>query len=369
MMARQWTPPEPLPGEDPDGKSGDFWDADERLRTVRDWARARRVAPYALLAEILAQVACRIPPHVQLPPAIGGPGSLNSISALVARSGIGKGAAQSAARSSVAWPSTPDAPTVVPLGTGEGIPATYAVSQRDKDTGDYDLTWLRWSAMFVAREVDKFAALAARKGGTLVGTLREAWSGEDIGFGNASADRRLILPAHSYRAVMTIGVQPGRAGALLDDEDGGTPQRIWWVPAADPDIPDRRPEQPAPIRWEPPEGLRLALSTIEAATLDRLDVIDPAGFPVWKGALDEIDAAAVARHRGEVSALDGHALQCREKIAAHLGLFLGHFGVTENDWQLAGHLMRVSDSTRAGISDVLRQAGEEPGSRQGYLAC
>lgn len=103
----------------------------------------------------------------------------------------------------------------------------------------------------------------------------------------------------------------------------------------------------------------MALSTVEAVRLDRLHLIEPAEFPVWQGALDEIDAAAVARHRGEGSALDGHALQCREKIAAHLGLFLGHFGVTEDDWQLAGHLMRVSDSTRAGISDVLRRAGEE----------
>jgi hypothetical protein len=365
VMARQWTPPEPLPGEEPDERNGDFWGAHERLKIVRDWARARRVAPHALLAEILAQIACRVPPHVQLPPTIGGPGSLNSISALVARSGIGKGAAQAAARVAVAWPPSPDTPAVVPLGSGEGIPATYAISQRNKETGDYEVIRLRWSAMFVVREVDKFAALATRKGATLAGTLREVWSGEDIGFGNAGADRRLILAPHSYRAVVTIGVQPGRAGALLDDEDGGTPQRIWWVPAADPDIPDSRPDQPAPIGWQLPEQLRLAIGDVEVAWPDRFGLIEPAAFPVWQGALDEIDAAAVARHRGQVDALDGHALQCREKIAAHLGLFLGHFEVTKDDWQLAGHLMRVSDSTRAGISDVLRRAEDERNDARG----
>ena len=29
---------------------------------------------------------------------------------------------------------------------------------------------------------------------------------------------------------MLVGVQPARAGTLLDDLDGGTPQRVVWVP-------------------------------------------------------------------------------------------------------------------------------------------
>jgi hypothetical protein len=347
-------------------RSGDFWETRARLALVRDWARARRAAPYAVLAEVLAAVACRIPPSVQLPALIGGPGSLNTITALTAPSGVGKGGAQAVALAAVEWPDWLGPVPIVPVGSGEGIAATFAASRRLKG-GDIEVVRLRWSALLVAREIDQLAALADRKGATLSATLRQVWSGEEIGFGNASPDRRLILPRHSYRAALTVGVQPGHGEALLGDADGGLPQRVWWVPATDPDVPDTRPEEPGQrITWAPPEPVRLALADLDAADLDAIESLRVTAIPVCPQVHDAVDRAAVGRHRGDVDALDGHSLLCREKIAALLGMFAGHFAVTEEDWHLAGQLMDLSSRTRAAVADTLRRAEEQRNEARGH---
>jgi hypothetical protein len=347
-------------------RSSDFWETRARLALVRDWARARRAAPYAVLAEVLAAVGCRIPPSVQLPALVGGPGSLNTITALTAPSGVGKGGAQAVALAAVEWPGSVGPVPIVPLGSGEGVAATFAASRRAKG-GDIEVVRLRWSALLVAREIDQLAALADRKGATLSATLRSVWSGEEIGFGNASPDRRLILPRHSYRAALTVGVQPGHGEALLGDADGGLPQRVWWIPATDPDVPDTRPEEPGQrVTWEPPEPVRLAVADLEAGGLDRIEQLGVIPMPVCQQVADAVDRAAVGRHRGDVDALDGHSLLCQEKIAALLGIFDGHFEVTDEDWQLAGHLMGVSDRTRAAVAETLRRAEEQRNEARGH---
>jgi hypothetical protein len=63
-----------------------------------------------------------------------------------------------------------------------------------------------------------------------------------LGSANADAVRRVILRKHTYRFGMVVGVQPEKAGPLLFDAPAGTPQRLIWLPATDPAIPNR----PAP---------------------------------------------------------------------------------------------------------------------------
>jgi hypothetical protein len=217
-------------------RSGNFWEVREDLQRVQDWARARRAAPYAVLGEVLAGVIGRTPPAVQLTPFIGGPGSLNSLIAAVGPSGEGKGAAATCCAAAVDWDNRDL--DLIPIGTGEGLERTFGIGQKDKLNG-YAVTRTRWRALFVVREVDHLAALMARKGATLSPTLRQVYSGEELGHANADPERRVVIGRHQYRACAIVGVQPGRGEALLADADGGLPQRFLWLPTTDPDIPTR----------------------------------------------------------------------------------------------------------------------------------
>lgn len=347
----------------------EFWDHAKGLTAIRDWARARRAGPYSLLGEVLLQVAARIPPQVVLPPLGAGQGtqgtaSLNQLYASVGPPGLSKGLGHQLAAEIIAWPGGVPAPVYAPMGSGEGIAATYVACQRDENK-QFVMTQLAWSAIFAATEIDRLAGLLGRKSATLAGVLRSMWSGEPLGEANASEDRRRHVQRHGYRAGVMVHVQPGRGGVLLNSDEAaaGTPQRILWLPAVDPEIPDVAPEPPEPLTWAVPGEIRYALDDLDRLSdQDQLIQLGSLGLvvmPVCQAAREAIDRAAVARHRGETGALDGHALLVREKLAAVLGAFLGRFGVTDDDWELAGHLMEVSSRAREYVSAELHAAAEK----------
>ena len=89
-------------------------------------------------------------------------------------------------------------------------------------------------------EVDRLASLKRRVGSTLMPTLRDGWMGDELGAGNSEMDRRLRVAQHAYRLAFIIGVQPKRGAALLgpDEEAGGRPQRLLWLPGTDRFVPD-----------------------------------------------------------------------------------------------------------------------------------
>lgn len=371
-MTGEWR----APGEEPVTAAAEdkgFWDADPGLRAVRDWARARRAGPYSLLGEVLQQVAARIPPQVVLPP-LGvaeagktqGAASLNQLLASVGRSGLSKGLGHQLADEIIQWPDGIRAPVYAPLGSGEGIAATYVTCQKDEEK-NYVMVRLASSAVFVATEIDKLAALLGRKNATLGGVLRSAWSGEPLGETNAAEANRRFVSRHSYRASVVVHVQPGRAGALLnaDEAAAGTPQRVLWLPAADPDAPDMAPAPPALLRWVAPGDVVAAVADLGPNGLDRLGELPLVVLPVCAKARTVIEGAAVSRLRLHADALDGHALLVREKLAAILAVFLGRFGVADEDWDLAGHLMTVSDQTRRAVAEELRRAVEVENEARG----
>ena len=51
---------------------------------------------------------------------------------------------------------------------------------------------------------------------------------------------------------LSVGIQPDRAGWLLDEADGGTPQRFLWLPVTDKNITATPPFEPAPWPWAAP---------------------------------------------------------------------------------------------------------------------
>lgn len=327
-----------------------FWSARPELERIGAFAHARMCSRWAVLGVVLARVVCTVPPNVVLPPTVGSDASLNLFVSVVGKSGSGKSAAIEAAKAAVATEGFP----TVPLGSGEGISRSFAY-RRHKDN---ELVWVERAVLFTATEVDSLAALAGRQGATLGSQMREMFNGGELGFGYAAADKRIILPDHSYRASVIVGVQPGRAGTLLDDEDGGTPQRFLWLPGTDSTIPRHPPPAPGrlvppPLTWPMPSmflaGLDEGRAEGEALGGREELSVDPV-------AVDAIQTAAYMRATGIGAPLDGHALLVRLKTAAALGVLAGRKMVTADDWALAGMIMSVSDRTRTQMQTELAEA-------------
>ncbi|MDZ5441756.1 hypothetical protein U2F26_03290 [Micromonospora sp. 4G57] len=340
---RPATTPVPGPAED-QAADGDFWAARASLARVHQFARARRGAPWATLGVVLTRVVTATPPFVVLPALVGGHGSLNLFVATVGASSAGKGTAERIGEESVDVGPI----TTASVGSGEGIAHLYA--RRVRGGGIERHTD---AVLLSVPEIDTLAALGSRQGATLLPELRRAWSGEALGFSYADPDKRLPIPGHSYRLALLVGVQPARAGGLLADADGGTPQRFIWLPATDPAAPDVAPDLPAGLLWQRPPWPMAEFGTSRVV------------LPVCQAARAAVDAARLARLRGQPSDLDGHALFAQLKTAAALALLDGRAEVTEEDWQLAGVVATVSRRTRDGITATLNQVERERNRRRG----
>lgn len=307
--------------------SEQFWDARPVLQHVLALARARAVGPWAVLGAAMARALATVPPDIALPATVGGRMSLNLFVALVGPSGGGKGASEAAAADGLTFGGQYVAD--VPLGSGEGFAKTFRPPATDDDGVDPVV-----AAIFHAPEIDTLTALTGRQGSTLSAELRKAYSGEQLGFGNAGKDTRVIVAAHSYRACLVAGVQPLRSQALLSASDGGLPQRFVWLPTTDPDASDQPPDDPVAWKMDTPSWLRTAGSTAD------LTIPDNAATAIRGHRL------AVLRQDTNVDPLDGHALLTRLKVAAALMALDGRTLVSDEDWKLAGVVMTVSDRTR-----------------------
>lgn len=326
----------------------EFWDARPELGHIRDFARARRVAPWALLGITLARVVAATPPFVVLPPLIGGHASINLYIGVVGRSGAGKGGAESA--SSDVLNTNLHAETFT-IGSGEAIAHAYMERRYNRDTKEKELHQHNTQALFSVAEIDTLAAMHARQSSTTLPELRKAWMGERLGFHYVDKEKRLPVPAHAYRLCLVAGIQPERARVLLDDADGGTPQRFLWIPAGDPDAPDIPPAEPAPWKWKLP---RWPIASAGKVVLN-----------VCEQARQAIDQARLARLREQGDALDGHALLCRLKVATALALLAQRVEVTDDDWALSETVMAVSDATRENVSQMLATAEAERNKAKG----
>jgi hypothetical protein len=325
---------------DVDGSLQRFWGERELLQHIFDFARSRRVAPWAALGVVLARAMTCVPPQLVLPPLVGGYGSLNVFVGIVGASGAGKGGAERAAAEAITMPYFATAT----VGSGEGIVHSYV--KRDKG----EVRQHETAVLFSVPEVDTLAAVSGRSGATLLPELRRAWSGEALGFAYADPVKRLNVHEHAYRLTLILGVQPRRAGALLKDVDGGTPQRFLWLPAVDRYAPDVAPSTPKPWHWSAPD--------IDVRAR-RTPGIGHSLMDVCHQARKIIDDARLARLRHDADMLDGHLLLTQLKTAAALCVLDGRLDVSNEDWLLAETIMRVSQSTRAAVTETLSGALRE----------
>ncbi|TFV60431.1 hypothetical protein E4P42_04580 [Mycobacterium sp. PS03-16] len=313
-----------------------FWQRRDTLAQILRYSRARRAAPYAVLGCVLRRAIALVPPNVQLPPVVGDNASVNFFTVSVGRSGQGKGIASAVARRAVEFVTPngdvlPDPPPAA-IGSGEGLARIF----RGYGNGD-ELAQV--AANVEVSEVSSLAALADRKGGTLVGELLKAYMGEPIGFQNAQRATTTSVAPHSYRLCLGVGAQPENTDVFLSREKDGLPQRFMWLPTIDPLA--LRPD----VDGEDVEPARVVIPTLGGILAT--DGVHLIGVPEKARRAVRDHHYLVSIGSEEVDPLDKHLMLVQLKAAFGLALLDSRGQITEDDWDIASHLIEVSNRTRA----------------------
>ena len=274
-------------------------------------------------------------------------------------------------RAAMAWLKVDPEPNPKKPGSGEGLAKCFAYVQKLKGQPARQVG-KNWSVLAEIPEVETLTAVAKRGGANIMSELRNGWTGERLGHDYAADEKVIVLRDHRYRLCMTIGVQPLKAGPLLDDTDAGTPQRFVWFPVNDPGCPAERPEEPPRhqlLAWPPEPKLEIDNESVDVfdPNMVRASLLhipaDESEFqvlPIPDAARQAVDALQLAKLRGDpdVDPLDGHKLLCQLKVAAGLMCLNKRTDkIADADWDLAGVVMKVSDGTRAGIRKMLTAKG------------
>lgn len=287
------------------GADPDLWDKTPVLKHIAQAADSIGRSRLSMLAVTIARVLHEVDPIVCLPGVgdggIGSRAALNIGVALVGGSGQGKTTFSERSRELVGTTDNDLSPS-----TGQGLIQTYL--KWDPDSGENRLKEDP-RALFYVDEIDTLGALSKDSGSTLLSEMRTMLTGGSTGSSNATRDRQRILPARSYSFQLIAGVQPSRAGTLLDGKDAGTPQRFIWAQVTDPKNairPKERPGWPGPLNWN-------------RDFLDLLMMVDPiVRYPDWLlEELQEYDykISQEGADGGELSQ-HGHHNLLRLKVAA-----------------------------------------------------
>ena len=127
-----------------------FWTSCPELRDLRQFARSRRVGPWAMFGVCAAVAVSSVPPYVVLPPLVGHYAPLNLFVALVGKSGSIKSAA---IRAAFDWLNVNPPPNTKKPGSGEGLAKCFAYVKKPKvnppsrlaSTGRSSRRYLRWT--------------------------------------------------------------------------------------------------------------------------------------------------------------------------------------------------------------------------------
>lgn len=333
----------------------DFWETRLFLLSIRQAARARRVAPDSLLAVVLARWDCLVSPEIVLPPLVGARASLNIQVVLVGDSGAGKGVISAAAQA--LYPGFLSVEEVT-AGSGEGLAAAFfdQTTVEDKQGKEKKIIGRVRDAVLVRiDEGEVLKKLAERSGQTTSETLRSAYSGEALGGQYVGQNRVYRVKAGTYRLALQLAIQPELAGFLLGDEAiaSGNAQRLLWFSLADPNAPDQAPDFPKLLRLSPPvlpEGLGQELGV---------------AAPVRA----EIDGDRLVVLRGQShDPRESHRNLTRLKVAALFALVEGRWRVEVEDWQIAGELVDCSARVVDWVGERLQEAGAARTRSAGLMA-
>lgn len=370
-----------------------FWQRRQELREVWWRSQVGDVSPWAVLGHVLANVAARVGPHVQLPPkgGVGAPASLNILVAVSGNSGDGKGLSAGVARALMGNPRPPQRKP----GTGQGIAAMFTEQTKEGPVQSNDTVVLNVS------EITQLGAHMNQQGATITSTLLEVYMGEELGEHYANKELRRPVREGTYRLALVAGVQPDNASIIFDHAASGLPQRFLWFPAHwdDAVLPESGLVPPAPG----PEMARFrAWHAVLPGTLD-----DSIGVAEWSpgDAADKLQAPGGGKKKGEPEAIpapiketllvtygpqmerdvrldsrrrrnkiksqnaegvdgggdpDSHLLLTRIKAATLLAVWLDHTThVSDEMWQLSSWVIWVSSWTRQKAHGRIRAKAAE----------
>jgi len=326
----------------------DLWTLTPRLRHVKQAADKMGRNPFALLACLLARILAEAPAGIYLPGsedgAIGNRAALNLGVALVGTSGQGK---TSIIRNSGSLLGPRNTIEGHPS-TGQGLIQTYL--KPDDDGNNVLINDPR--AFFFEDEIEKLGALGVDTGSTLFGEIRTMLTGGATGTNNATRERQRFLPAGSYNFQLVLGVQPAKAGVLLDGQDAGTPQRFIWAQVTAPNEALRsrdRPEWPGQLDWD----------DTFFTTLEFLDPI--VTYPDW--ILEELEehdfrVAQEGLQGGELSRF-GHQNLLRLKVAAGVAFLHESTAIEDPHIEIADIILAASKKTQMECEQIVRKMAFE----------
>lgn len=326
--------------------SSEVWDERPALAMIRDAAHSRMVAPYAVFGAVVARVAAFTHPSTCLPPIVGGRAPLSLFVALHGSSGAGKSTPVSCA--SDLLPMVPlGCVGPLGLGSGEGLIEAFMELVEETDGGGKKRKIKRqvhWGALFTLDEGQMLSEIGSRRGSTILPTLRTAWSGEDPGQANASIETRRSLRKGSYHVGLISLWQDKAGAALIEDQDGGTPQRFIWLPTTDPHFPDNEPDWPGELEVKFPP----IIATGGVVGYNPLGLDDEI-----RAEIKDKRRQAVRGHLKEPP-LDAHRRLNKLKLAGVLAILDGRHHINADDWRIAEHFMCVSDAVRDSVLDRSR---------------
>lgn len=334
-----------------------FWAQRPVLLHIQRFAAVRRANPYATLGAVLRRVITLVPPSVQLPPIIGHNASVNLFTASVGKSGQGKDIANGVGAAAISFLNRDgtalDDPPSPGIGSGEGLARYFRGHGSSEESAQV-------AANVEVNEVGTMAALAERKGGTLVGELLKAFTGQALGFSNAQRATTTHIAAHTYRLCMGISAQPENAGFFLDREKDGLPQRFLWLPIVNP--------YARPPGGEPPEEILPAKVVVPAFPTLIPDTPFLVGVPESVRSEIEHFRYLVEIGSDEVNPLDSHLMLLRLKVALGLTVLDERRDINQEDWRIAGQLIEISNRVRAEMHQVVRDGKRRANTARAYAS-
>jgi len=309
----------------------DIWSKTRQLQHIKQVSDYMGRNPYALIAIVLARVLVEAPAGTCLPGAedgcLGDRAAINLGVALVGSSGQGKSSMIQLGKKVLGRSQIDNDPS-----TGQGLIQKYL---RWDDVLNENVLDDEPRHIFTLDEIDKLGQLGKDTGSTLLSEMRTMLTGGSTGTTNATKERQRSLYEGTYNFQLILGVQPKRAGVLLEGSDAGMPQRFIWVPVTDPKNamhPDDRPPWPGALDWDD-------------AFFMPLKILDPVvRYPDWLlKELKEHDykVSQEGTDGGEMSRFGHHNL-LRLKVAAGVAFLHESTVIEDLHVEIADTILRAS---------------------------
>jgi hypothetical protein len=337
------------------GLPDSLWTRHAYFRNIAQTADHLSIGADGLLYADLITSGLMVPRTVVLPRIVGRFGSLNGAVVLAGPPGIGKGAALDAAEE-IGFPDETTRPwmsvggdgprvKIIATGTGEGVTkefydivsepdGVYASGPRHGQPKSKQVRKQVIDGVLVrCDEVKMLEAIGAeRSGATLFPMIRQAMSGERIGFSYAGADKHNVLEPNDYRLMFAVGAQPELMNVLFSQANNGTPQRFVYASMYLNGL------GPTPAK-------QFAHHPAAEITIDDWDGLERYG----RLRLLEVDqgiASEIVRNRrrtmSDPDVYEAHGDLLRLKMAAWLGVRLGEPAATTTTWDYAGEMYETS---------------------------